>query len=231
MLKDYLVGNGASLAGVADLAPFKEERFAMELELLEPYSCAVSIAVSLEDEVLDEIDDRPTPRYADHYREANARLDALAVLTVAWLEGKGYRAEAVPASQLLSEERLMGALSHKAVARMAGLGWQGKSLLLITPEHGPRVRLVTVLTDMSLDADGPIRNRCGKCSACSDACPVGAIRNVGTLDRYASRDEAVDLPVCNARTFENNAMPGIGARICGVCVRACPYGGKEGKPD
>ncbi len=72
-------------------------------------------------------------------------------------------------------------ISHKAVARMAGLGWQGKSLLLINPEYGPRVRLVTILTDMPLTPDGPVKNRCGACLECVQACPASAIKNA--LDR------------------------------------------------
>jgi epoxyqueuosine reductase len=226
-LKAYLLGQGASLVGVADLAPFKEEAFAFDPVLLEPYTRAVSIAVALEDEVIDKIDDRPTERYAGHYREINKQLDALAARAMEWIIGEGFRAQAVPASQLVSEGPPMGALSHKAMARMAGLGWQGKSLLIVTPEYGPRVRLVTVLTDMPLKVDGPIKNLCAACAKCAEACPVGAIKNVRTKDRYATRDDAIDLAACNARSFENFAVPEIAARICGVCVRACPRGKKS----
>jgi len=226
-LKKHLFKEGASLVGVADLAQFKEEAFALDPAIFEPYERAVSIAVALEDEVIDEIEDRPTERYAGHYREINKQLDGLAALAVEWITEQGYKAHAVPASQILSEGPPMGALSHKAIARMAGIGWQGKSLLIVTPEFGPRVRLVTVLTDMPLEVDGPIKNLCAACTKCTEACPVGAIKNVGTEDRYATRDDAIDLAACNARSFESFATPEIAARICGVCVRACPQGKKR----
>ena len=48
---------------------------------------------------------------------------------------------------------LFGNISHKAVARTEGIGWQGKSLLIVSPQYGPRIRLATVLTDMPLEPD------------------------------------------------------------------------------
>jgi epoxyqueuosine reductase QueG len=107
---------------------------------------------------------------------------------------------------------------------MAGIGWQGKSLLVISPQFGPRIRLATVLTAMPLDADGPVRNRCGRCRECVKACPASAIKNVTTEGHYADRDEALFFGRCAAKTLEFRNRPGIGARICGVCVRACPFG-------
>lgn len=221
---EYLGQNGADMAGVADLAPFKEKGVSLPRDLVVPYARAVSVGVALDDGVIEGITERPTPGYARHYREVNAKLDALALRAVDWLRVRGFRAEAVPASKVLDEEKLLGGISHKAVARMAGLGWQGKSLLLINPGFGPRIRLVTVLTDMPLEPGSPLRNGCGKCSACADACPAGAIKNTPAEGRYRSREEALDLGACHARTLENRDMPGIGARVCGVCIRACPYG-------
>lgn len=218
---------GADLAGVADLAPFRGNIPTVPGELLNGYKYALSAAVRLTDGILDAIEDRPTLAYADHYREMNKKLDAIASAVVEWIVKQKHRALAVPASAIINEERLLGAVSHKAVARMAGLGWQGKSLLLVTPEFGPRVRLVTVLTDMPLMPDGPIANRCGSCRECTAACPVNAIRCVKTDSRFGSREEAVDLEKCHAHVKKNAAMPGIGARICGVCVRACPWGRKK----
>ena len=107
---------------------------------------------------------------------------------------------------------------------MAGIGWQGKSLLVVSPEYGPRIRLATVLTDMSLAPDGPIKCRCGACTECTEACPVGAIWNATVDGMYTSREEALYFSRCAGRTHENSQIPGIGARICGVCVRACPHG-------
>lgn len=137
---------------------------------------------------------------------------------------QGFQGMAIPASELVDENNLLGSISHKAVARMAGLGWQGKSLLLINLEYGPRVRLVTILTDMPLLPDRPIKNRCGACLECVQACPASAIKNASTDSYYPGRDVAIDLEKCHQKLIEFKALPGINTRICGVCIKACPIG-------
>jgi epoxyqueuosine reductase len=215
---------GASLVGVADL----ERLRGIETEpadLLSGFSRAVSLAVRLSDPVLDAITDRPTPLYAQHYQKVNAFLDELALRVSLALQSAGGRALPLPASQMLNPERLTSYLSHKAVALAAGLGWQGKSLLLVTPAFGPRVRLVTVLTDVALLPDEPLENRCGTCSACQDACPAQAIRGVNTKTHYASREEALHFDRCRSKVLDEFAkLPHITGGICGVCVAACPFG-------
>jgi ferredoxin len=79
---------------------------------------------------------------------------------------------------------------------MAGLGCQGKSLLLVNPEVVPRIRLVTVLTDLDLPADQPLPNGCGKCRECAKACPAGAIKGTPFGDGYASPADAWDVKAC-----------------------------------
>ena len=69
-------------------------------------------------------------------------------------------------------------ISHKAVAIAAGVGWQGKSLVVVNREHGPRIRLATILTNLRLEPDEPITNLCGACSSCAEACPGQAINKL-----------------------------------------------------
>ena len=224
-LLDIARAHGMMKLGVADLAPFKAEAGSCAPEgLIDRYTRAISMAVAVPDDVVDKITDLPTNEYAHWYWKLNDMLNRAAFAVALWIEGKGYASKALPASYFADEARLMGNVSHKAVARAAGLGWQGKSLLLVTPERGPRVRLVTVLTDMPLAAGAPIENRCGDCTECRDACPVGAIKGVGTKDRYQSREDALLLDLCYERTKQNKERPEIGALVCGACIRACPWG-------
>jgi epoxyqueuosine reductase QueG len=133
----------------------------------------------------------------------------------------------IPASQVLDRENWEVAISHKVVVRMAGLGWQGKNLLLITPEYGSRIRLVTVLTDAPLNIDQPVENCCGDCTLCQDVCPVGAIKGVNTKDHYKTREEALYFDRCVEKlTGEFAQIPNIGASICGICIKACPFSRK-----
>lgn len=65
------------------------------------------------------------------------------------------------ASPILSKANNRSSLSYSSFAVAAGIGWQGKSLLTVGPEYGPRIRLVTVLTGAELTPDTPSKNRCG----------------------------------------------------------------------
>jgi len=229
-LKEFCRSSGADLAGIADLAPFQQGWPTLPPDLLAPYTRAVSVAVRLDNKILDAIAGHPTTDYAEHYRAANAELDRITEAVAAWIISRGCRAEAVPASKIMDTENLLGAVSHKAIARMAGIGWQGKSLLIVSPEFGPRIRLATVMTDMPLIPDSPLKNRCAACTECTNACPVKAIRNTSAVGYFASREEALFFSRCVERTYENSLIAGINARICGVCVRACPHG-KPGKAE
>lgn len=223
-LKEQALGLGADLVGIADLQLLTGIE-TIPVDLLTPYSYAVSLAVKLPNSVFEQLEDRPTPLYAQVYQNANALLDQIALKLSSWIESRGGKALPIPASQPLDMENFTSHLSAKAVANAAGLGWQGKSLLIVTPQFGPRVRLVTVLTDLVLLADKPLKNRCGRCTACTDVCVAQAIRNVNVEFHYGSRDEALDFRRCAdklVKEFKN--LPLIEKPICGLCIKVCPWG-------
>lgn len=226
-LKRFASQCGADLVGIADAARLEGIQTEPP-DLLEGYPRAISIAVHLSDGIVDAIVDRPTPLYQQNYSKVNALLDDIALRVMQYLQNAGATAVPIPASQVLDEVRWSSYISHKAVAVAAGIGWQGKSLLLVNRAYGPRVRLATVLTDMPLVPDQPVKNLCAKCRACAEACPVGAIKNVNTTLHYEDRDEAIHFDRCLARVAENHTnLPFIEAHICGVCIRACPFGRRK----
>jgi len=225
-LKKKIRGFGADLVGIADAEPLKELKVNPP-DLLTPFSRAVSIALQLPAAVFEQISDRPTPIYKSIYQTANLILDQIAYKTAIALQNDGFCSLPIPASQVLDKENWHAAISHKAVARMAGLGWQGKNLLLITPQYGSMVRLVTVLTNATLNLDGPVKNRCGDCAACQNACPAQAIKGVNTETHYKNRNEAIYFSRCVEKTVGEFAkIPEVGAPICGICIKACPFGKK-----
>jgi len=225
-IKSKIVEWGADLVGVADTRSLSELRVSPP-NLLHGFARAISIAIQLPISVFETISDKPTPNYSSAYKTANLILDQLAYKTAVRFQNEGYHSLPIPASQVLDRENWYAAISHKAVGRMAGLGWQGKNLLLITPQFGSRVRLATVLTTAPLIADTPVRNRCGNCMLCRDACPAKAIRGVNTADHYGDRNEALHFSRCVHKvTVEYAALPGIDASICGMCIRVCPFGRK-----
>lgn len=223
-LKDTALAWGADFLGVADLAPFQNFVTAPP-DLLSPYRRAVSIGASLAKDVVENLIDGPTPHYSHHYVTVNNLLDLIALRLTRHLEKQGCRALPIPASQTLDRGQWLGAISHKAVARMAGLGWQGKSLLLVNPQVGPRLRLVTVLTDADLPVDKILSNRCGKCEECVKACPAGAITGRPFGDGYNNRGEAWNAAACVDKLENDFARRlKIAPLICGLCIKACPFG-------
>jgi epoxyqueuosine reductase len=121
-LKTFTRNLGAELVGVADLVPFRKGLPLFPENLIESYSYGLSIGVRLKNEVIEDIGDSPTPEYARHNRDINATLNTISAQVVQWIMGKGFRGKAIPASELMDETNLLGNISHKAVARMAGLG-------------------------------------------------------------------------------------------------------------
>ncbi len=225
-LKTAARAAGTDLVGIADLAPFKSSPTVPAQPELGPFANAVSVAIRLDDAVIEGIERAPTPAYVQHYHLANAALDRITAQLAQWLLSRRFSALPISASQVVDMVRLLGAISHKAVARVAGIGWQGKSLLIVSPQYGPRIRLATVLTNMPLAADLPLKNRCGACRACADACPASAIRNARAEPRYESREAALHLDRCVQQLRDFKARLGLGSPICGVCVRVCPFGSK-----
>lgn len=158
----------------------------------------------------------------------NKTLDLLGLETARHLEAAGHRAFPVPAEQLVvGGYRQMAVFSHKLAARLAGLGWIGKNSLLIHPIHGPRVRLVTVLTDAPLPTGTPVEPRCGTCRACERVCPVKAI--IGhSFSPDRSRENQLNVKACV--DYRSSRGESLGVDTCGLCLQACPYGAWEGGP-
>jgi len=208
-LKDLAIKNGASLFGVADVTNLRR---VFHLPSKELFPLAISLAFRLSDPIIEELEDHPTPLYYHHYKQVNYFLDRLALILSSHIQDKGWGALPIPASQTIDWERQLGHLSHKKVAQLAGLGWIGRSNLLVTPQYGARVRLVTILTDMPLPPDNPSAGNCGNCFDCLSACPVGAIKK-DQMD--------FDHRRCFEQLREFRKLGYVGQYICGLCVKAC----------
>ncbi|MDR3584742.1 MAG: 4Fe-4S dicluster domain-containing protein [Desulfosporosinus sp.] len=215
---------GADLVGITDLRRV-DGLPTVPQGLMEPYTHAVVIAVAISSDVFEQITNEPTPLYLHHYLTANILLDDINLRLQREIMRGGFRALAIPASQVVDQVNLMGHISHKAMAKAAGLGWQGKSLLLVTPEYGPRVRLATLLTNAPLESDPLLTNRCGSCQECQNACPAAAIKGGSWEDHPQTREEALHFSRCVEKVKEDFAKrPEIGKPICGVCISVCPWG-------
>ncbi len=203
---------GASLFGVADLGSFKKNEILLDPLTVDRLPLAISVGYHLSDAIMETVQDQPTPLYFQHYQRINILLDTIGLIVTTAIQQCGYHAVPIPASQLVDWQNQRGHLSHKHVARAAGLGWIGRNNLLVTEAYGARVRLVTVLTNLQLIVNAPSSNGCGSCRACLSACPVSAI---------AERQEEFDHHRCydQLRLFSKTLR--FSHHICGVCIRAC----------
>jgi epoxyqueuosine reductase len=222
-IKAHAVQLGADLVGIADLERLKGIETIPD-NLLNPFTRAIVIAYQLSPEVFEQIEDEPTPLYSHQYAAVNQLLDHINLILQSKILKIGYKALAIPASQTLDRERWMGHISTKAVAKAAGLGWQGKSLLLVTPQYGPRVRIACLLTNAPLNPDPVLPNRCGGCTCCKEACPAQAIYGASWEDHPHRRADAVNLEKCVERLKTIAQKQGRASYICGVCIKVCPWG-------
>jgi len=203
---------GGSLFGVADLRCFEKEEILLSLSLIDRLPHAISVGFHLSDAILEEVENQPTPLYFHHYQRVNILLDTIGLIVTSTIQGLGYQAMSVPASQIVDWKTQKGHLSHKHVARAAGLGWIGRNNLLVNEQFGSRIRLVTILTEIPLVANSPSIKDCGSCRRCLSVCPAEAIKE---------RQEDFDHLRCyeQLRTFSKTLH--FSHNICGVCVKAC----------
>ncbi len=183
-----------------------------------PY--AISFGVPLPRTVVRSIIQAPTKLYFHHYRTINAYLDQTAQRIALHLQRQGYEAVYIPASQSVSADGFAGEISHKMVARLAGLGGIGMNGLFLSPEYGCGLRLSTILTDFPQEAAPIMKNPCRKCKKCMNACPSGAIFGVEWVQENPT---AVMLDVEQCSRFMKDRYRNVGrGSVCGACIAACP---------
>ncbi|MHA2212376.1 MAG: 4Fe-4S double cluster binding domain-containing protein [Candidatus Thorarchaeota archaeon] len=215
-LEKHILKLGADLVGFADMTGLVHDEW-------EHLPRGISIAIRLSDVVIDGIARRPTLMYSNLYRSVNEKLDSIANAAASYLEKKDFATQLIPASVYVSKQEL--SLSHKKVATRGGLGWIGRNSLLVTPQYGPRVRLVSILTNAPFETASPVcHGECGDCSECVASCPSKALTG---LRWHSGRQthEMIDLIACelHIRDLEQR----LGAPVCGVCISVCPVGTKR----
>jgi len=227
-LREFAVSDrGVNYFGVANLAKVTDFVREQADGLLPELALAISIGFDLPDPIVDMLPHREKKAVQVSYRThaydiVNKRLDLVASEIASMIRTNGFKAFPVASSERVDDKRICAIFSHKLAANLSGLGWIGKSCLLITPEHGPRVRWASILTDAPLQATGePLANQCGDCMECVDICPVKAFTG-----RLFSADEPRDFRYkaekCDAYFRAMQAKGEL--KVCGMCIYICPFG-------
>jgi epoxyqueuosine reductase len=215
---------GTTHFGIADLAPGKQRISEQGGEFLTQFPRAVSHGFVLADGIVDTLVHHKNVAVLNSYwyyvyQIVNPRIDSISLMLAQSLSEAGFQAFVVPSSQTVDRTGLAGVFSHKLAAHLAGLGWIGKSALLITPEHGPRVRWGTVLTDAPLEAGTPMDEMCHDCDECVKGCPAHAFTGQA-FDKPRPRSEIFAAEACDNYLGKREALH----RACGICVYVCPFG-------
>ena len=214
--------------GFADLTGLLQNKFT-------GFNYGISIGRKLDYKIVDKVINGPTPEYYSHYRQINEDLALLTKRISEDLNKNDIETLNIEPTVSTSEldsiyfKTLRTDLSHKMVATRAGLGWIGKSDLFISKKFGPRLRLVSILLKTPLKSKSkPIEiSRCGNCNICVDVCPIKTA-NGKLWDITVDREKFFDPWKCRSQCAEFGKIRlGIDARICGICVAACPVGQKK----
>lgn len=111
---------------------------------------------------------------------------------------------------------------ERALAVKSGLGWMGKNTNVIHPRAGSYFFLAELISDLELEYDAPIRDHCGTCTRCIDACPTDAIIKPYVVDgskciSYFTIELRDAIPTEMKGKFENHAFG------CDICQEVCPW--------
>ena len=111
----------------------------------------------------------------------------------------------------------------KVWAKKSGLGWIGKNSNLIHPKHGSFFFIAELILDLDLVPDGPMKDYCGTCTRCIDACPTDAIIEPYVVDgskciSYLTIELKDQILPSEFKGKMDNWMFG-----CDICQDVCPW--------
>lgn len=224
VIKRHLNRDQDYVIGYADLRNLLAAKYTQ-------YGFGVVIGRRLDDRIIDSIENGPNEEYHGLYQKVNIELAEIASNIEAEFSDMDMKALAIAPSLTRADRNehfdktLNLDFSHKLAGTRAGIGWIGKSGLLITYKFGPRVRLVTVLFDGLVDycQEPVLKGECQGCDLCVQHCPANALAGK-EWDITTKREEIFDAFACREKCRELGWFIGQNVRLCGICVSVCPVG-------
>jgi epoxyqueuosine reductase len=187
-LKKKSVDLGASLVGIADASLYDEApENHRPNDILKDATCVISIGIAMPKAVLQQ--SLPT-LYTRSIITVGEFINQIALQLGIWLENEGFDAIPITSRGPLYMEalsgKILGDLSHKHTAVLAGLGEMGINTLLLNPKYGTRLMLGSVVTNAPAIPDAPFQGSVclgSKCLKCVTSCPIKAISPSGVVDK------------------------------------------------
>ena len=216
-LKKYLLENGASEVGFANITNFTPKK---------GLNSGIVFYITYPKTIIKNMANAPTKEYVHELVDMNSRLDAIGIECENLLIKHGYEAYAQTKKRLGTDfgENNSFELPHKTIATRAGLGWIGKSALFTTKKYGSALRLSSVLTNAPLDFGNPIlESKCGKCNKCQEACLGDAISGKNWNYKLKRNEFYNDKKCENYALHISHENLGKADTVCGKCIFACPH--------
>jgi epoxyqueuosine reductase len=215
-VKEYALNEGIDLIKIAPISRFIcAPKGHHPEDFLPGTQSVIMMAVKQLDGLVDYLP-QSRDEYSMNFYESTWLLNMTAYKLAKFIEkGGGYKSRSMshawdhPGIPLYEYGTFRAHLSYQHASEACGLGRRGLSSLLMTPEFGPRVRLIGVLTTAPLVGDKMLQgklcdpDRCGY--RCVKACPVTAITS----------DHGLYRPRCSN-------VANMGGLRCGICLKMCP---------
>jgi O-acetylhomoserine (thiol)-lyase len=163
----------------------------------------------------------PSIVYSELYNTTNRLLDEASYRIAGFLNNLGFRALFFPRDGYGDISILVknpaAAFSQVLAGKYAGLGTIGYNHTLLTKEYGPRVRLVSIITDAKLPPNDVIKeDLCLNCGQCKVKCPMRAFSD--DPDSLCAKMDKHKCAEYHQRLKNEYCYP------CGVCTLVCPVG-------
>jgi epoxyqueuosine reductase QueG len=166
------------------------------------------------------LDTTPSIVYSELYNTTNRLLDEIAYRLSLFLNTRKFRTAFFPRDAYgdisVLVQKPEAAFSHVLAAKYAGLGTIGFNHTLLTKDCGPRVRLVSILTEAEIEPDEvQKKDLCIHCGMCAKCCPTQALADVGKPIADMDKHKCAAY---HQRLRTQYCYP------CGVCIKVCPIG-------
>jgi epoxyqueuosine reductase QueG len=213
--------DGAAIVGFASVARWEEYRETASLFFPQSsFPFAKTVIVAGIPILIPMLDTTPSIVYSELYNTTNRMLDEIAYRLSVFLNERNFRTAFYPRdaygdiSVLTTKPEV--AFSHVLAGKYAGLGTIGFNHTLLTKDYGPRVRIVSVLTEAEIEPDAvQEKNLCIHCGMCARCCPTDAFFDIGKPVAYMDKYKCARY---HQKLREHYCYP------CGVCIKVCPVG-------
>lgn len=203
---------GASIVGITTVESLAGGPASADITyVLDSARSAVTFAVPLDaDKTRDYLGKIDRAGHQKDYTRTTIIADGIAAQLASFIRQFGYEAVAVMQNLVFRNDKPEDAvhrkpdISHRYLAVRGGVGWFGFSGNVLTPDHGPNVVLVSVVTDTELTPTDPLPpedNYCDDCQACNTACPSGFFRH-GMKDKVTVTMGGVDFTYTERRSYD-----------------------------